>query len=156
MSGRVRASSSAKRRRSELAKIHIAEKQLFRSKEEYRDMLESMAGVRSAADLDAAGRGKVLDHLSDCGAVFKPARKSGHKRKPARAPVETERQIRKIRAMLADDGLPDSYAEAILKRMTKHPHRVPLVWANGEQLRNVIAALEYRRARLEERSGRPA
>jgi len=156
MSGKVRASSSAKRRRSELAKIHIAEKQLFRSKDEYRDMLESVAGVRSAADLDAAGRGKVLDHLADCGAVFKPARKSGHKRKPPKGPVETQRQIRKIRAMLADDGLPDSYAEAILKRMTKHPHRVPLTWANGEQLRNVIAALEYRRARLEERSGRPA
>ncbi len=156
MSVKARASTSAKRRRSELAKIHIAEKQLFRSKDEYRDMLESVAGVRSAADLDAAGRGKVLDHLAACGAVFKPARKSGHKRKPARAPVETERQVRKIRAMLADDGLPDSYAEAILKRMTKHPHRVPLAWANGEQLRNVIASLEYRRRRIEERAGKPA
>ena len=147
MSRKARKSTSAKRRRSELAKIHIGEKQLYKCKDEYRDMLEAVAGVRSAADLDAAGRGKVIEHMAACGAVFTAARKSG-RRKLAKGPVETERQISKIRALLADGGLPESYAEAILQRMTKHPHKVPLTWANGEQLRNVIAALEYRRLKI--------
>lgn len=140
-------------RRSELAKIHIAAKQLFGDDEEaYRDMLESVAGVRSAARLDEAGRRKVIEHVKACGAEFAPARKSGLKRNPPAPPPETELQIRKIRAMLAEDGLPDAYAEAILKRQCSHPHRVPLQWANSEQLRGVIAALAKRKERIEKRS----
>lgn len=140
-------------RRSELAKIHIAAKQLFGDDEEaYRDMLESVAGVRSAARLDEAGRRKVIEHVKACGAEFAPARKSGLKRNPPAPPPETELQIRKVRAMLAEDGLPDAYAEAILKRQCSHPHRVPLQWANSEQLRGVIAALAKRKERIEKRS----
>lgn len=144
-------SAEAKRRQGQLAKIHIGEKQLFGSKDAYRDMLESVAGVRSAADLDEAGRVKVIEHLETCGAKFAPARKSGHKRKPPKAPPETERQVAKIRAMLAEDGLPDSYAESILRQMTGHPHRPPLAWATSEQLRHVIAALAYHRKRIEKK-----
>ncbi len=144
--------SADKRRRSELAKIHIGKKQLFDADEDYRDMLESVAGVRSAADLDEAGRRKVLEHLKACGAEFRPARKSGLKRNPPAPPPETALQIRKIRAMLAEDGLPDSYAEAILQRMCSHLHRVPLQWASSEQLGKVIAALSYRKKRIERRA----
>ena len=149
-------SAAAKRRKSELAKIHIGEKQLFPSKDAYRDMLESVAGVRSAADLDQAGRVKVIEHLEACGAKFKPARNSGHKLKAPKAPPETERQVAKIRAMLAEDSLPDAYAEAILKRMTRHPHHVPLTWAYSRQLRDVIAVLNYRKKKIEKRAGKPA
>ena len=144
---------AAKRRRSELAKIHIGAKQLFGDdREAYEDMLEEVTGARSSAGLDQAGRGAVIEHLKACGAKFRPARKSGLKRNPPEPPPETKRQIRKIRAMLADDGLPDSYAEAILQRMCSHPHRVPLQWANGKQLGNVIAALNYRKKRIEKRA----
>ena len=143
------------RRRSELAKIHIGAKQLFDDDSDYRSMLQSVAGVRSAADLDEAGRRKVIEHLKACGAKFAPARKSGLKRNPPKPPPETERQIRKIRAMLAEDALPDSYAEAILKRQCSHPHRAPLQWASGEQLRGVIAALAVRKRRLEQRGVGP-
>lgn len=58
-------------------------------------------------------------------------------------PRETERQVRKIRAMLAKDGLRDAYAEAILRRMCTHRHRVPLQWARSECLGGVIASLSY-------------
>ena len=44
------------RRNSELGKIHIGKKQLFDDDGDYRDMLQSVAGVSSAADLDEAGR----------------------------------------------------------------------------------------------------
>lgn len=144
------------RRHSELAKIHIGAKQLFDDGGDYRDMLFSVAGVRSAKRLDEAGRRAVIEHLKACGAKFGPARKSGLKRNPPAPPPETERQIAKIRAMLAEDGLPDAYAEAILKRQCSHPHRVPLQWADGEQLRNVIAALAYRKKRMAKRAGEEA
>ena len=120
------------RRQSELAKIHIGKKQLFDDGGDYRDMLKA------------------------CGAEFRPARKSGLKRNRPAPPPETERQIRKIRAMLAEDGLPDAYAEAILKQMCSHPHRVPLEWASSEQLGKVIAALSYRKKRMQQRAGRKA
>ena len=42
--------------------------------------------------------------------------------------------------MLAEDGLPDAYAEAILKQMCSHPHRVPLEWASSEQANRLGAA----------------
>ena len=54
--------------------------------------------------------------------------------------------------MLAEDGLPDSYAEAILQRMCSHPHRVPLQWASSKQLGDVIAAVSYRKKRIEQRA----
>ena len=146
-------SRAAKRRHSELGKIHIGAKQLFGDdREAYEDMLEAVTGVRSSAGLDQAGRRTVIEHLKSCGAEFRPARKSGLKRNPPAPPPETARQIRKVRAMLADDGLPDSYAEAILQRMCSHPHRVPLQWATGKQLGNVIAALSYRKKRMAKRA----
>ena len=39
------------RRQSELAKIHIGKKQLFDDGGDYQDMLQSVAGVRSAAQV---------------------------------------------------------------------------------------------------------
>lgn len=74
------------RRNSELAKIHIGKKQLFDDDGDYRAMLKSVVGVRSAADLDQAGL----------------------KRNPSKRPEETALKIRKIRAMLAEEGLPDA------------------------------------------------
>jgi len=149
---RVRLPGATGRRRSELGKIHIGAEQLFDDDSDYRDMLQAVAGARSAADLDEAGRRTVTEHLKACGAEFRPARKSGLRRKPPAPPPETERQARKIRAMLAEDGLPDTYAEAIPQRMCSHPHRVPLQWASSKQLGNVIAALSYRKRRIERRA----
>ena len=60
-------------RRRDLAKIHIAKKQLCMPDVVYREMLGNIAGVASAADLDEHGRLKVLAHLKNCG--FRPAYK---------------------------------------------------------------------------------
>lgn len=55
----------------ELAKIHIAAAQLHLLRpvddSAYRDMLWSIARVRSAKDLDAGGRAAVLNHLRAAG-----------------------------------------------------------------------------------------
>jgi len=58
--------------------------------------------------------------------------------------------------MLAEDGLPAAYAEGILQRMCSHPHRVPLQRATSKQLSGVIAALTYRKKRMEKRAATEA
>lgn len=71
MSARRHQTRMTTSRARELAKIHIAAQQLglIRAGDDsaYRDMLWSVARVRSARDLDLAGRTAVLRHLSACG-----------------------------------------------------------------------------------------
>ena len=57
-----------------------------------------------------------------------------------------------ITALLADTGRPESCAEAILRRMTGHPHRTPPAWTGPEQLRKAVAALSYDQRRRARRS----
>ncbi len=121
------ARGAAEYRRKQLAAIHVRAKQRGLDDEAYRAMLQSVAGVDSAAELDEAGRRRVLDHL-------------GGRRRIAAAP-EKRALIAKIRAMLGER--PEAYAEAILRRMTHHDHRVPLAWGTPLQLRKVVAALNY-------------
>lgn len=63
------AKSSARTR--ELALIHIGAQQLgLRQSGDdsaYRQMLWAVARVKSAADLDEAGRQRIIDHLRSCG-----------------------------------------------------------------------------------------
>ena len=47
---------AARRRRSKLGQIQIGMKQLFHDDSDYRHTLQAIAGVRSAAELDEAGR----------------------------------------------------------------------------------------------------
>ncbi|MEW5833607.1 MAG: regulatory protein GemA [Pseudomonadota bacterium] len=54
-------------RNGELAMIHIAAQQLGMDDSTYRDMLWTIARVRSAKDLDQAGRDQVLRHLAAVG-----------------------------------------------------------------------------------------
>ena len=49
--------------RKKLALIHIVKKELGLSDNEYRDILELYAGVRSAKDLDEKGFRKLMHHF---------------------------------------------------------------------------------------------
>ncbi|MDH1333232.1 regulatory protein GemA [Comamonas thiooxydans] len=63
-------------RRRELGHIHQGRSALGWSEDDYRFHLQNLTGKSSSADLDAAGRGKVLAHMSTLGfkpkATFKP------------------------------------------------------------------------------------
>lgn len=61
----------------------------------------------------------MVEHLKSCEAKFRPASKSGLKRNLPELPPETARQLCTIRAMPADDSLPDSDSEAILQRVRR-------------------------------------
>ena len=76
---------------ADLAKIHIAKKQLAMDEDAYRSMLKSIGGVESAKDLSQAAVGRVLAHLKRCG--FKTVTKKSDRKQADDA------QSRKIRAL---------------------------------------------------------
>jgi len=102
-------------RNAELAKIHIAAKQLGKTDEEYRDMLWILCGVRSAADLSPGGRKIVLEHLKSEG--FK--QKTKGKPKNMNEGGSRTAQLEKIEALLTIGEKPWSYADALAKRICK-------------------------------------
>ena len=132
-------------RRRELAAIHVAKKALALEDGTYREMLFTVARVRSAADLDHAGRKAVIEHLRARGfrPRLAPATVTEHGRKPA-VQAELQPRVNKIEALLADAGLPWKYAHAIGGRMFNVKQ---LEWLRAEQLRAVVTALVKRAGR---------
>jgi len=140
-------------RRRDLAMIHIAKKELCLSEPTYRDLLWNVARVTSAADLSSRGRLDVIEHLKERG--FQPKSKSSQKWKPVHKsakksgmnippPEDRAPLLSKTEAILADLGLPWSYADGIAKRMFK----VDLVrWCKPPELLKVTAALCYHQRR---------
>ena len=60
-------------RRRELAAIHTAKKQLGLDDDAYRDLLAGVTGKRSAAELDGAGRQRVIERFRQIGFAAKHA-----------------------------------------------------------------------------------
>lgn len=127
-------------RNRELAMIHIAKSQLGLDDETYRDMLFTIARVRSSGELDHAGRAKVLDHLKKCG--FKP--KGGVKPKTPNAGSSKTALISKVGALLTVLDKPWPYADGMAKKMFKVEK---LIWCTPQQIHKLVAALEYAKAR---------
>lgn len=117
-------------RTSQLAQIHIAKKELGMDDDTYRAMLWTCARVESSADLDYAGRLKVLEHL----------KARGWKNKQIKPPVieHKQAQINKIEALIADMQLSWAYADGLAKRMYK---RDKVQWCDAKELQGIIAAL---------------
>lgn len=116
-------------RNIELAKIHMAASFLkliqIGDDSAYRDMLWSVARVRSAKDLDNAGREKVLQFLRNSGWVDKnPFVRTTRSQKPQ---VEL---IRSLWKALGDAGQLDSPTDAGLRAFVKnqsktyHPQKI--------------------------------
>ena len=143
-------------RKRELAAIHVAKAQLGLDDETYRLMLWTVARARSAADLDHAGRRAVIEHLRKRG-FTRPAglQNSGaevqksvapardHGKKPA-VPADRQALVNKIEALLAELALPWNYVRAIARKRFGMDQ---LEWASADQLRRLVAMLEYHRRR---------
>jgi phage gp16-like protein len=115
-------------RQSELAIIHIARQELGLDDETYRAMLHMCARVTSSADLDHAGRAKVIEHLKSRGWKPKKATVANFKSK----------LIWKVDQLLKEQKLTRAYAEGIAKQMYK---RQKIEWCNAQELRGIVAAL---------------
>jgi phage gp16-like protein len=123
-----------------LAQIHIAKAQLGLDEETYRSMLWTVGRVRSAADLDYAGRNAVLEHMKARG--FKT---TAPKEKRAsgwdwvnNAAGDRQAMLRKIAVMLKDAEREKAYADGIAKQM----FGVDLVaFCKPDQLHRIVAAM---------------
>ena len=138
------AAQPAQPRNNGLAQIHIAKAQLGLDEDTYRAMLWGVARVKSARDLDHAGRQKVLDHLKACG--FKSRAPStptpGRPRNmdhPERGPM-----LRKVEALLLSAGRDWGYCNGMCKRMFSVDD---VSFCHEGQLHKLVAALEVDKRR---------
>jgi phage gp16-like protein len=134
-------------RNTDLAKIHVAKKQLSMSDEDYRAMLWTQGRVTSSGDLDHAGRQRVLDHLKACG--FKPAASDNTKRPKRPTPsVDALPLVRRIRAQLISmDRKPDEYADGIAKQMLGEAAPKFFEWCHLRDLHSISQALSIQQLR---------
>lgn len=130
--------------------IHIAKSELGMADDDYRAMLASipvLEGATSTAKLSIPKLEAVLEVMKSMGFKVRPNKKS--KGKPSnfdKLPAE----ITKIEALLADMGLPWSYADRIANQMFGIKR---CAWIKkGKQLASIIAALhvEQEKRGLEE------
>ncbi len=135
----------AESRKSLLAKVHIAKKQLGLDDDTYRAMLENLTGKTSAAELTVPQLTRVVADLRKQG--WTPPAKPASHRKPAIP--EAAGHLDKIEALLAEAGRPWSYAGGIAQRMYGVEK---LEWLKPEQVRGVMVVLMRDAAR----HGRPA
>ena len=143
-------------RKSLLAKVHIARKDLGLGEDTYRAMLENLTGKASAAKLSVPELVRVVADLRKQGWQGQPKPKPKPKAKPTtgrdgkpKSRPEAATYLAKIEALLAEAGRPWSYALGVAKRMYRAE---TLEWLTAEQMRGVMVAL----SRDAVRNGRPA
>lgn len=139
-----------RKRNSQLAKIHIAKQQLCMDDESYRGMLQRVAGVRSASDLNPRQISAVLAELERLG--FTPLTSPRNRGKPHNlAASAMPEMMRKVEALLADMALPWTYADGIARQMFGIER---CAWIRKEsQLKALIAALYNRQKKLKKSTG---
>ncbi len=131
--------ASKDKRRAELAKIHIAKKELGMSEDDYRAMLLQVGGKESAGDLSAAARRQVLDHLAALGG--KSARRKTYPGRPKNIDGgrhSRAEQLKKIEALLTVGKKPWSYGDALALRICKV---AKVAWVPDHDLYKIITAL---------------
>lgn len=114
-------------RRADLAKIHIARKDLRLDDDTYRDIIRRVGGAESgsSSELTATGRARILAHFRNKG--WKPKKRTRSQTATAKAPMmATDPQIRMIRGIwirLADAGVVKARDEAGLRAWVKSATR---------------------------------
>jgi len=124
--------NQGQQRKKDLAKIHLFKKQAGLDDDTYRDMLEQLTGKRSAGKLSGPERFKVIKHLEKS----TNKKKQGYPGQPNN--LDSNAQLQKIQALLAEAKYPWSYATAIAKRQCG---KEKLEFCDGGELKWVINAL---------------
>jgi len=125
-------------RSKDLARIHLAKKELGLDDDAYRTLLQGLVKKTSAADLTARERWHVLKALERLGS--KSAQAKRFPGRPAIVPLDKAALIGKIEAFLAEARRPWSYVNAIAWRMFK---RNLVQDCDADELRRIVAALNY-------------
>jgi phage gp16-like protein len=127
----------------EKAIIHIAKQQLQMTEGEYRKAL-SEVGVASSKNLTFPQYEKFLQRLKADGFVLESQQKGVYGQHPQT--WDKEPLLEKIGALLAVMKLTWNYADGIARRMFKVDS---VLWCGPDQLHSVVAALEYKRRRMQ-------
>lgn len=126
-------------RNDDLAVIHIRKKELGLDDDAYRDLLFSIARVRSSADLDHAGRKLVRDHLDNL------ARKTNPWGFVDTAAADRRGMLKKLLMLVrGKPGRGKPYAEGVAKQMFSKGGTVEvrIELLDAAQLHSLVAALE--------------
>ena len=149
MSGRMTPETAAKIRLKELAKIHLAKKQLGWSEDEYRAAISSVSKCKttSAGELDFKGRFALLKHMEKCGFKLQPQRK-----KTPVIPMDDSRQGKLARHLWLEldnaGALRDPSENALRKYVKRVTGKDALQFCNDKQMHTVIESLKQWNARL--------
>lgn len=129
-------------RRRLLALVHIGAKSLGLDEDAYRALLVRATGKKSAAEMDEAELARVVAAMRALG--FRPSQR----RRP-RPGEDRARLIAKVDALLIALGrLPRAYADGMARRMFGIAR---VEWLRPDELRKLVAALEYQRRRMQRR-----
>ena len=128
-------------RRSALAAVHVAKKQLGLDDDTYRAIIGRVAkGKHSSGDLSRPQLGLLLDEMKRLGFKKPPPKRAG------RSKLADEEQHRKIRALwlsLWNLGVVRSAAEAAIGAFVKRQTgKDALQWCTPKQLNKVVEALK--------------
>lgn len=130
--------------------IHVARRDLAMPEDTYRALLESVAGKRSAADLDVVQLERVLERMKASG--FR-VRKSGGPAKGKPTVAEDKQALQaKIDRQVEALGVTSKYVDGIARKMFQVDS---LRFCTPEQLRRIVAALTYHQKRQQQKPGAP-
>lgn len=139
------------KRKADLAKIHIAKKDLGLDEDTYRTIVRSIGGAASgsSADLDIAGRARVLHHLRSKGWRPQRIRKTAAASKRTTATgqaIASHGEVRMIRSLwiqMADAGAVENRSEqglrAWVQSATRRYHYRRMGWSAPEFLPDWVA-----------------
>ena len=129
-------------RQKMISKIHIAKKQLNLDDDVYRGLLSQATGLRSCREMSDSQLAAVLNLLQQKG-FGTNAGAPAYQRTPLHF-AEQGAMMRKIGALLTQTGKSWAYAHGIARKM----FGVETVQrCDAEQMRNVLAALNYQTRR---------
>lgn len=131
--------------RKELAIIHIAKAQCGWSDDEYRHVLKDGFGVASSKELTSKQADRLIALFQAEGFRVVSRTKAVDKQPVTGGNWERLPMMRKVAAILGDLGKTDAYADGIARRMFKVD---AWRWCGPEQLRKIVAALEYTRNKM--------
>ena len=147
------------KRNAQLAKIHIAKKDLGLSDDIYREILSGRFNVASARDLTDRQANELLSYFRSLGWRAKPPKTGGRKTEDGRRKADDRGRraegggrpknmgsagrgplLEKIEAQLSAARRPWAYADGIARRVCKVDR---VAWCTPQQLRKIVAALNY-------------